>query len=363
MSSESMQYQCKKCNAELVFPAGAAVLTCQYCGHTEQIVSQVDVKELDYHEYLVQAMSESVKLEVSTIHCDGCGADITIDAKSHSDTCPYCGKNYVANQEMTGQVIAPSAVLPFKITQQGAHDAFAHWSKKRWFAPNDFVRSTKNVDTLRGIYLPFWTFDSSSDSDYTGQRGVHYYVTEHYTAMENGKSVSKTRQVQKTRWYFAFGSVHVEFDDVLVCGSNTLPEKLVRNLEPWDLKAIQPFDSGYLQGYSAERYTISLESAFTTAQGIMETKIREVVKRDIGGDTQQITTLHTEHRNISFKHILLPVWVSAYRYGDKVYRIMINASTGEVQGERPWSWIKITLLVLTLIAIATILYMNGSAVN
>jgi hypothetical protein len=91
----------------------------------------------------------------------------------------------------------------------------------------------------------------------------------------------------------------------------------------------------------------------------MEDRIRSSVRSDIGGDTQQITTLSTEYNDITFKHILLPLWISAYRYNNKVYRFTINARTGEVQGERPYSAIKIALLVIAIIGIIVgIVYWN-----
>ncbi|MBV9774716.1 MAG: hypothetical protein JO040_12240, partial [Gemmatimonadetes bacterium] len=75
---------------------------------------------------------------------------------------------------------------------------------------------------------------------------------------------------------------------------------------------------------------------------------------DIGGDEQRIHSTDTRYDDVTFKHILLPVWISAYRYREKVYRRLVNARTGEVQGERPWSWIKIALLVLFVAALVIV---------
>ena len=96
----------------------------------------------------------------------------------------------------------------------------------------------------------------------------------------------------------------------------------------------------------------------------MDEGIRRLVRRDIGGDEQRITSVNTQHDNVTFKHILLPIWISAYRYKDRVYRFLINSRTGEVQGERPWSWVKIVLLVmavlLLIIAFFAAFALNGS---
>jgi hypothetical protein len=183
---------------------------------------------------------------------------------------------------------------------------------------------------------------------YTGLRGDHYYVTETYT---DSQGKSQTRSVQKTRWSGASGTVRNNFDDVLVCASHSLPEKLVHALEPWDLPALAGYDDRYLSGFVTESYQLGLKEGFDSAKQMMAPTIRQTICSDIGGDVQQVTTQSSDYDNIKFKHILLPLWISAYRYNDKVYRFMINARTGEVQGERPWSTAKIVLLVLTCIAV------------
>jgi hypothetical protein len=187
-------------------------------------------------------------------------------------------------------------------------------------------------------------------------RGDHYYVTESYTD-SNGRS--QTRSVQKTRWSAASGHVSNSFDDVLVCASHSLPEKLVNELEPWDLPELVKYNDNFLAGFITESYQTGLKDGFGKAKVRMEDRIRSSVRSDIGGDTQQITTLSTEYNDITFKHILLPLWISAYRYNNKVYRFTINARTGEVQGERPYSAIKIALLVIAIIGIIVgIVYWN-----
>jgi hypothetical protein len=206
------------------------------------------------------------------------------------------------------------------------------------------------------VYIPYWTYDTDTDSKYTGQRGEHYYVTESYSTTENGKSVTKTRQVQKTRWHYVSGSVNKFFDDILTVASKSLPQKYVYKLEPWDLENLVPFDKKYLSGFIAEKYQVGLEEGFEIAKGIAE--------KEIGGDEQRISTLNTSYRDIKFKHLLLPVYVSAYKYKEKLYRFLVNARTGEVQGERPWSWLKIAglvLLVVAIIAVIVILVNNGQS--
>jgi len=248
-------------------------------------------------------------------------------------------------------IIKPSYVLPFNIDQKNAFVQFKGWIKKLWFAPNDLKHYADNADKLNGMYIPYWTYDSNTSSSYTGQRGDNYTTTESYTAFENGKSVTRTRTVTKIRWSYASGHVNNQFDDVLVLASNSLPENYTAALEPWDLHNLASYSDKFLSGFRTESYQVDVKTGFEKSKVIMDNGIRQSVCRDIGGDHQRISSLDTTYNDIKFKHILLPIWLSAYKYKEKVYRFMINGRTGEVQGERPYSTIKIVLTVLGGIAL------------
>jgi len=205
---------------------------------------------------------------------------------------------------------------------------------------------------MDGVYLPYWCYDSNTTTRYSGERGEYYYVSETY---RDDKGETQTRQVRHTRWYPTSGTVQVNFDDVLVCGSQTLPRALLEKLEPWDLPELRAFDAGYLSGFVAERYKIGLEAGFVTAEARMVPKIRSAIESDIGGDDQRIGSMNVRHADVRFKHLLLPLWISSFRYKEKTYRFTVNARSGQVSGERPWSVAKIVLTVLAVIAvIATI---------
>jgi hypothetical protein len=141
------------------------------------------------------------------------------------------------------------------------------------------------------------------------------------------------------------------FDDILILASRSLPKKYADRLEPWDLESLEPYGDAYLSGFRAESYRVTLREGFEEARTVMDSTIRSSVRRDIGGDHQRIHSIRTQYDDITFKHILLPVWISAYRFREKVYRFLVNARTGEVQGERPWSWVKIALAVLAGLAV------------
>jgi hypothetical protein len=211
-------------------------------------------------------------------------------------------------------------------------------------------------DSIAGVYLPFWTFDAETATRYEGQRGDAYYETERYTERDSqGRMVQRERQVRKIRWGYASGVVRNSFDDILIPASRSVLPKRLDALEPWDLPSLRPYEPAFLAGFKAQRYQVELPDGFRAAKERMAGPIEDSVRDDIGGDEQQIHALETDYSDIHFKHLLLPVWIGAYRFHDKVYQVVVNARTGEVQGERPWSAAKIFLFIVALLMVLLIL--------
>ena len=344
--------KCTGCGAILEFKPGTTNLTCTYCG-AENVIEQKDdvIEEIDYTQFINDKLDKEEKIEIVTVRCDSCGASITLDPHITSDECPYCDHNIVVEGGSTSTLLKPKSVLPFKITKKQAAESFRTWIAKLWFAPSALKKNTQN-EKIDGIYLPYWTYDTNTYSTYTGQRGDYYYETETYTTTnDQGDSVTKQRQVRRTRWTSVSGSVGVNFDDVLVIASNSLPPKYTEKLEPWYLKDLLPYDNKFLSGFRSEAYQVAVTAGLEIAKSKMEPTIHTTIRGDIGGDEQRITGMNTSYSDITFKHILLPIWISSYRFKDKVYRFLINGQTGKVQGERPYSAIKIALTVLAVIAV------------
>lgn len=340
--------KCKDCGANVKFAPGKMSLTCEYCGaenNISEIVQPVEVEEIDFESFN-SAESSAEQIEITTVKCDSCGASSTLKPNVTADSCVFCGTPLIIRGGTTSKIIKPSYVLPFVVDKKKSVELFKTWIKKLWWAPNDLKHVAEN-DKLNGLYIPYWTYDSNTISSYTGMRGDHYYVTETYTV--NGQT--QTRSVQKTRWTPASGTVYDTFDDVLVVASESLPNKYVNALEPWDLGNLTAYNEKLISGFQSERYQTDVKQGFEKAKSRMEEEIRAHCCRDIGGDVQRVLTLNAQFNDITFKHILLPIWLSAFRYKSKVYRFMINGRTGEVQGERPYSAWKITLAILAALAI------------
>lgn len=342
-SPAQSQFPCGACGALVVYQPGTTALVCPYCGHANAIAAvDASVDEEDFAATLAGLASHEEMEEHITVKCSTCAAESTLPPNVSAGDCPFCGTPIVSTGSSTRH-IKPRALLPFRITHIDARDAFRKWIDSLWFAPNALKKLARADNKVAGVYLPHWTYDCRTVSSYTGERGEHYYVNVSY---RDSQGRSRTRRERRTRWYSASGTVRNAFDDVLVVASRSLPRDLASALEPWDLGELVPYQDDYLSGFRAETYQVDLQQGFVDAKAIMDVTIRATICSDIGGDEQRIHSVDTRHSDISFKHILLPVWLSAYRYHDKAYRFMVNARTGEVQGERPWSWIKITLAVL-----------------
>jgi DNA-directed RNA polymerase subunit RPC12/RpoP len=360
------KFPCKKCGARLDFDPSLRALHCPYCGFVEKIEpASHEVAATNWDDYWTHHAGEErvITGRSSQVTCATCGAVVLLEDKVATDRCPYCA-TFLENQpEAAKALIPPAGLLPFCVSERDAQAAFNDWVAGRWFAPNTF-REFANLGKLSGAYVPFWTFDSMTFTHYTGERGDDYTETETYTETDaNGQQVTKTRQVTRTVWTSVSGEVQRHFEDVLVYASQSLPTKHVYRLSPWELRRIEEFRAEFLSGFQTERYTLGLREGFEQARAIMDQEIRRLCEQDIGGNHQRLLSVQTQHVGVAFKHVLLPVWLAAYRYREEPYRVLINGRTGKVVGTRPYSWVKITILVLAIVlaVIAAILLFASQA--
>ncbi len=346
------RFPCAQCGAVLNYAVGTRSLSCEYCGHHNAIAeSDVVLQEINLARAL-RGLQESARLpaEEQGISCPNCAAHFQLDAHIHAGECPFCGTDVVTDTSRT-KPIKPKGLLPFAVTAEAARTSYQQWLSKRWFAPGALKKYARSDATLNGVYIPYWTYDSDTATAYRGQRGEVYYVTQRYTTQQNGRTVTRTRQVPKIRWYPASGRTSRHFDDVLVGATKTLPRKITDWLAPWDLQNLEPYKEDYLAGFSSEVYQVDLDEGFTLAQRTMDKVIRGDVKHAIGGDQQRIHKLTTQHSDTTFKHVLLPVWTAGFQFRNKTYRFVVNGRTGKVRGERPYSVVKIALASIAGLAL------------
>ena len=289
------------------------------------------------------------------VQCQSCGAKSIFTPPEVAGRCEFCGAQIVAQPQSADPILTPGGLLPFRVTQPQAAAGLKQWISSRWLAPNDLKRFAQ-PEAIHGVYIPFWTYDTNTTTDYTGQRGEHYWETQtYYETDSKGNQVQRTRQVRHTRWYSAAGRVTASFDDVLIPATLSLSPARLAALEPWDFESLRSYDPAFLSGFKAQRYQVDLAQGFERAKEAIAPAIEHNVCNDIGGDEQRIDELSTDYSEITFKHLLLPVYAGAYSYNGKVYQILVNGRTGEIQGERPYSVWKIALLVLAILIVVLII--------
>jgi len=337
--------RCPVCGGVLTYGAGASALVCDSCGNRVAIAHQAGdrVDEHGYDQWLAANPGYSVaSIGGWTAVCAGCGA--TSETTDLAGRCQFCGADLVATSMPAG-VIPPEAVLPFAVDSRTARGNFTKWVRSRWFAPAA-LKKVGDTESIRGTYLPHWTFDATTTSSYTGQRGEHYWEKQ------------GDQQVQRTRWHHVSGVVREAFDDLLVPASDALPRHHLDKLGPWTLGAVVPFKPDYLMGYSAPRYDVDPQAGYADARETMEREIRRDVEQDIGGDEQRVQHVETMYADVMFKLVLLPIWLATFMYAGKQWQVMVNANTGEVVGDRPWSVPKIVAAgVAGLVVLALVLWL------
>ncbi|MCT4611135.1 MAG: TFIIB-type zinc finger domain-containing protein [Pelagimonas sp.] len=355
--TEEHRFPCNQCGADFRFAPDSGQLACDHCGATAAITGDGPwdggaTRELDFHAALADQLPQQAMEETRVTQCPNCAAQVEFDPDLHSAECPFCATPVVTDTG-THRHIKPRGLLPFALEERAAHEAMNTWLGSLWFAPNGLQEFARKGRKMTGIYVPYWTFDADTQSTYRGERGDSY--TETRQVERDGRM--ETEEVRKIRWRPAAGRVARFFDDILVLASKSLPKEYTDALQPWDLDQLASYRPEYLAGFRAEGYQIELEAGFQEARQIMDDQIHRDVKRDIGGDRQRVHHVDTQVSDVTFKHVLLPVWMAAYKYRGKSYRFVVNGRTGRVKGERPWSAWKITIaVVLGLIAAAGAAY-------
>ena len=324
---DNREFPCPNCGSDLRFDPGTEAMKCTHC-EAEVEVPHVDDEAAQVENDLWDQIADGDTLrtvETPSLNCNTCGASVEFDADEHSRLCPFCDNAIVADVTMQRSIV-PQGLLPFKVQEKEAHELMYAWLVKRWFAPSGI---TDNADTehFNGVYVPTWTYDAYADTNYTGKRGVY-------------RGSGKNRRIHWTR---VSGKVTGSFDDVLVSGSKSVSVEFKDALAPWPLQDLETYQTEFLAGFRAENHTLGLEDGYNESQQFMHAKTRDWIKADIGGSKQVITSADTRFSDETFKHILLPVWITHYTLESQRYRMSVNGQTGKVYGQRPFSRKKLAI--------------------
>lgn len=354
--SGSRQFPCKNCGANLDYAPGSASLKCQYCG-TENVIA-VEAKPIVEHSIqeleLVSATQQTgFGAQTRSFKCKACTATVDFPAGTTATRCPYCGSDVVFEQPSNPRMVRPESVIPFQVNADAATQKFRTWLRSRWLAPGALKRMAQ-LAKIDGLYTPFFTYDAQADSDWSGEAGHYYYVSVPRTVVRDGRSTTIQAQERRIRWEHRSGRHSQFYNDVLICASKGLPTNIVTKAYPFHLNALVSYDPRFLAGFLAEEYSVEPKEGWNQAKAQVVESERRECSRALDGDTQRGLRVNTRLSGITWKHMLLPLYVAAYMFGAKTYRFVVNGQTGEVQGEAPISWIKVGIIGAAIAGIVAI---------
>lgn len=336
--------KCPNCGATVVFNPATGMMHCDYCGYSCEVPkdeNENSVCEIDFNS-AINTESYEWGAEKKTVECKHCGAVSIYDALETAAVCPFCGSTQVM-PAATDKTIAPGGVCPFTVTKEKAGENFKNWLKKQLFAPRKAKKSA-SPEAFKGVYMPYWTFDANTTSNFTARAGY-----DHTSRDKDGKTTTTTT------WRHVNGVYDEFIDDETVMASKRHENSGVKQCEPFKLSKVIPYTPKVLAGFVAERYSIGLKEGWGLAQekihGKLERSINNYVKQHWSCDRVDRIKFTTDYRDITYKYILVPVWISSFQYKEKTYQFAVNGQTGKVGGKTPISVFRVILAILIVAGI------------
>ena len=345
--------KCPNCGATVIFNPSLGKMHCEYCGYQGELPNtetENPIREIDF-ESAVFTESYEWGAEKKSVECKNCGAVSIYDALETAAICPFCGSTHVM-PAATDKTIAPGGLCAFEITKDTAGENFTRWLKRKWFTPRKAKKSAC-PEAFQGVYLPYWTYDADTTSNFTGRAGYDYTVRD-----RDGKTRTETD------WKWVNGVYEEFIDDQTVMASKRHESSGVKQCEPFKLEKLVPYNPKYLAGFVAERYSIGLQEGWGIAQTYIQrtlnSHIESYIKHHWRCDRTSRVKFSTVYNNITYKYVLMPAWISSFQYKEKTYQFAVNGQTGKVGGKAPISFWRVLIAVILGIGIfAGLLYLNA----
>lgn len=339
---QSKSFICPNCGGGLRHDPKKDKFLCSSCGYEGEIQAVgKSIQEYSFDDYKIRE-NQSVPFEdFSVADCQSCGCEVTFGQRQTATVCPMCGSAQVSILRQRAG-IPPEGIIPFRVDRQEAAEKFREWLKGLWFAPSKLKKSVQEGRFV-GKFVPFWTYDAEVTAPYVGQGGRYKKVKD-----EEGQEQTEID------WYPTAGIVSSSFNDLIVCAVQGEGAEGAEQAAPFDtVNHLKPFANEYLAGYSAEVYTIKADAAFEDAKEQMESTMKDMAESEICTrfDTYRAVKVTARYTSVTYKHVLLPVWMSLFSYGGKTYRYIVNGETGKVDGKRPYSIPKVLAAILAALAI------------
>ncbi len=344
VENETAVTKCPACGANMVFLPEEGCLYCEHCGTKQQIEANSS-EELDLALLLKE--NNTWAGETHVFRCENCGAKEILDKAEFARTCSFCGTtNIVETDELSG--IKPNAVVPFRLSADDACGNVKKWAKKKLFAPRRFKKSV-TPEEIKGVYNPAFSFDTDTLSHYSGVLGKYYYRTKRV----NGKTV----QERYVKYFNVSGTYSMFFDDILIQASTIIDQRSLNKLQPFETNKSNEYAQEFLSGFSANQYTKDGMACWEEAKSLISKKLRACILSQYTYDVVSSFNFTTNCSNITYKYILLPVYVGHCNWRSKLYNFFVNGFNGKVTGKTPVSPLKVTLTAVIGMAVAVGLYL------
>jgi hypothetical protein len=352
---ETLLFQCPRCGASTAYDPGAASVTCGSCGTQQYFQAQVVGRAAQAAEFTVAVLEREARgwgQERRELHCEACGADLSLAPNDLSATCAFCGSTRVVARAATQDGLRPRFVIPFKVQADACWRLAREWLGRGWMHPAGLAAAAGSAE-FKGLYLPFWTFGARVVSNWRAEVGRE--VQKQVFDTHDAKWKTKT----EIEWRWQDGQVMVPVADHIEPATTKVSTTLLARVAAFDLNGLTAYDPAFLAGWQAQAYDRPLATAWENARAYMREAARQACQADVPSPHVRNLSVNADFEDEVWRYILAPVYVAPYRYGDKLYQLMINGQTGAVVGQKPVAWAKVWLVVAALLAPGTLLSLVG----
>lgn len=334
--------KCDNCGGNLMFNPTLQKLHCKNCGSVKRIDF---VKEYDKHPISEMpkdySSHEMWVTSTKVTSCNNCGSQIIFDSYTYSDVCPYCGSNHVSDIDELPSLL-PDAIIPFKFDVDKASEEFAARVKKKFFVISAFKKKLPEKH-IKGIYIPSFSFDADSNSQYSGEL----------------LKVIRRDNVETIKRFKIKGVNEYHHRDISIESSSLINQGNLSGLLPYKMAESKQFNEDYIRGYSVEHFNTKIDTCFKSAKRVMDQQIRHSILKKYDYDEVEELNITTNYSNEMYTYILLPIYRLEYNYRNKQYINYMNGQTGKIGGKLPYSKLKIAIVtILGLLLLALIIMLN-----
>lgn len=346
-------FKCSRCGGSIVYNPSQRQLTCPYCGESQELSAEEIGQAAVEFEFTLEALEQAQYgwgLERRELVCDACGATVAIRPDALTSTCAFCGSHRVHARDVTGDMLRPTALIPFAIAPEELPPLISGWLGRGWMHPPE-LREALTLRNLIGVYLPFWTLDARVTADWKAEVGTAR-TTRHY---DGEKWVTRT----VIDWRWRSGRVRLSFNDHLVAATSRISRRILDRVLPFDLSKLVQYEPGYLAGWQAKGYDVPLQEGWRIGREEMREQAKRACYDDAGSPYVRNFRMAADFADERWRYVLLPFYLASYTLGGRIFHLVINGQTGKVGGQKPVAWLRVWLVIAAMLTPGACLGMLG----